>query len=252
MWDAKRFLEAAAQSAAAFTYRYTDFLSPSEAAEGLKAAREVSGRNAAYTGNVRAFGGAEGCERVMLRFGDPEEFGYEEPFPIRIVRARTPGKFSDELTHRDYLGALMNLGIRRDTVGDIRLDGNDAWIFAEEAVAPFIVENLTRVKHTAVRCVIEEALPDDVLPKREPVSVNAASPRLDGILAHLLHQSRGKTKELFAQHAVLLNGYECTSESEVPKENDVIVVRGYGKFLYRGVTGRTRKGGVVMELERYL
>ena len=191
-------------------------------------------------------------ERVMLRFGDAAEIGYDVPFPIRIVHAQVPGKFSDTLTHRDYLGSLMNLGIRRETIGDIRIYENAAWIFAEEAMAEYIAENLTRVKHTAVRCGLCETVPPEAAPRTESVKVIAPSARLDAVLAKLLHLSRGKAKELFTRKEVFVNGLVCENESMEPKEGDVISIRGYGKCIYRGINGATRKGSAVVELERYL
>ncbi len=249
----KRLRELAAESASTFSYRFTGFLSPSEAALGLAAAAAVYGRGGTYPKGVAAFGGTDGCERVMLRFGDAAEIGYDVPFPIRIVHAQVPAqKFTDTLTHRDYLGALMNLGIKRDTVGDIRLFENAAWIFAEDQIAEYIAENLTRVKHTAVRCELCETVPAEAAPRTETVKVITPSARLDAVLAKLLHLSRGKAKELFSRREVFVNGLICENESMEPKEGDVISVRGYGKCIYRGINGATRKGSAVIELERYL
>ena len=249
----KRMRELAAESAASSTYRFTDFLRPEEAALGFAAAREAFGGTARYPSGVAAYGGADGCERVMLRFGDPAECGYDAPFPIAAVHAETPEeKFSDVLTHRDYLGALMNLGIRRDTVGDIWIRGGHAWIFVEEQMAGHVTENLTRVKHTAVRCTVCGEVPPEAMPKKEPVSVITPSERLDAVLSKLLHLSRGRAKELFSRHEVFVNGTECASESRIPKDGDVIAVRGYGKYIYRGETGRTKKGSLIVALEKYL
>lgn len=69
---------------------------------------------------ITLYGGREEAERKILRFGSEAELGYEQPFPICCIRIRPlSAKFADKLSHRDYLGALMNLGIERSTIGDI-------------------------------------------------------------------------------------------------------------------------------------
>ena len=80
--------------------------------------------------------GTEGCERQMLRFGSEETLGYEEAFPIScvVIRPSAP-KFAEELTHRDFLGALMNLGIERDVLGDIIVRDAVGYVFCEDAMA---------------------------------------------------------------------------------------------------------------------
>lgn len=107
------------------------------------------------------FGGREGCDRVMIRFGSEDMTGYELPFPITILQI-TPllDKFSDELTHRDVLGSLMNLGIEREMTGDIVMKEssrsgkrNTAYVFCVSSIADYITDNLTRIKHTNVRCI---------------------------------------------------------------------------------------------------
>ena len=98
-------------------------------------------------------GGYQDAERVMLRFGGEELMGYEEEFPISCLKVSpVSAKFADVLTHRDYLGALMNLGIERDRLGDILIAGNEAFIFCTSSMADFITENLVKVKHTSVSC----------------------------------------------------------------------------------------------------
>lgn len=87
----------------------------------------------------KLFGGTEGCERQMLRFGSEETLGYEEAFPIScvVIRPSAP-KFAEELTHRDFLGALMNLGIERDVLGDIIVRGAVGYVFCEDAMADYL------------------------------------------------------------------------------------------------------------------
>ena len=106
------------------------------------------------------FGGRESCDRVMIAFGNEADCGYAPAFPICTMKvSAVSDKFSDDLNHRDFLGALMNLGIEREMVGDILITEsthsgkhNNAYIFCVDTVADYIAENLTKIRHTNVKC----------------------------------------------------------------------------------------------------
>lgn len=224
-------------------FTFSDFLSPSEAALTAAAAGKIP---------FLAWGGMEGCERVVVRFGDENRIGYEADFPIRVIRVSPQNaRFADHLTHRDFLGALMHLGIERSTVGDILIRDNTAWIFALEQIAPFIAGELRAVRHTPVICELTDQVPEEVIPKREPEVLNIPSLRLDALIARLYHLPRGKAKDLFAAQLIFVNGNTCLNESFQPKEGDVISARGYGKFVFTGIEGETRKGRITAGVEVY-
>ena len=99
---------------------FTDFLSPSKAEE----VKRLVGNGIAA---VSFFGGCDFAERVIARFGDTEELGYEEEFPIKLIKITvSSGKFSAPITHRDVLGATLNLGIERSKLGDVFVKGGEA------------------------------------------------------------------------------------------------------------------------------
>ena len=110
--EMRRFEELAEQCYARSRYTFTDFLGLSEYALFLTASPRFS--YVPYT----VFGGAEGCERVMVRFGSAEVLSYpEEAFPIAcLLIAPSAPKFAEPFSHRDCLGAVMNLGIKRECV----------------------------------------------------------------------------------------------------------------------------------------
>ncbi len=240
----KRFSELAEQSYQNNTYYFTDFLSATDAA-------------LAYTvveaSEFSQWGGADGCERVLLRFGNPEEFGYEIPYPIQILKIEPLiKKFADELNHRDFLGALMNLGIERDTIGDIVVKDKAAYVFVVERIADYIRENLGQVKHTHVKSQVLEEMPEEVKPQLEPVELIVASTRLDTIVAKLYHLSRNQALDLFRKKLVLVNGRIYENNSGNPKDGDVVAVRGYGKFIFRNIQYDTKKGKQAILVERYV
>lgn len=240
----KRFSELAEQSYQNSTYYFTDFLSATDAALAYTVVDESE---------FTQWGGAEGCERVMLRFGNPEDFGYEIPFPIQILKIEPLiKKFADNLNHRDFLGALMNLGIERDTIGDIVVKDKVAYVFAVERIVDYIRENLGQVKHTHVKCQLLEEMPEAVRPQLEPVELIVASIRLDTIVAKLYHLSRNQALDLFRKKLVLVNGRIYENNSGNPKDGDVIAVRGYGKFVFRHIQYDTKKGKQAILVEQYV
>ena len=239
----KRFAELAELSRRQNIYHYTEFLTPAEAAD---ARAMTPGRE------FCAFGGAENCERVIVRFGDPEEIGYEEPFPLCVLKIEPVSrKFAETLTHRDFLGALMHLGLERSVFGDILVREQTAYVFIAEHMAEYVCRELTTVRHTQVICTVPEEVPEEARPQLEEEQIIVASLRLDNIIARAWNLSRTRAKELFAAGAVQIGGRVCEKESTSPQEGDVISVRGYGKFRCGGKTGSTRKGREVMRIEKY-
>ena len=228
------------------TYYFSDFLSQADAALVWSVAGE---------GEVRLFGGAEGTERNVARFGSPEDFGYEVDFPI-VALCVEPlnAKFADKLTHRDFLGALMNLGIDRAVIGDIFVNDATAYIFALEKIAPFIEESLTRVKHTSVKthAISIAEIPEGIKPKLTPMEVIVPSLRLDVIIAKCYNLARGKAKGMFDEGQVFLNSRQCENPSAAIKADDTLSVRGYGKLIFREITHETKKGNIVIKVEKYV
>jgi RNA-binding protein YlmH len=194
-----------------------------------------------------------GCERQVLRFGSEESLGYDAGFPICCLEI-TPvlAKFSDTLTHRDYLGALMNLGIERNTLGDIMIQEKTAYLFCLEKVAAFIVENLSYVKHTNIRIRLLEEMPDAIQPKKKQVMLIVPSMRYDVVIAKMCHLSRSQSIALFREKKIFVNGRVMENNSGTMKENDVVSVRGYGKFVCEETLGETRKGNLSLRVSQYV
>lgn len=206
---------------------------------------------------ITAFGGTADCERVMLRFGSEELCGYEEPFPIACVEiAPVVEKFAEALTHRDYLGALMNLGIERATLGDIVIIGkNDkasrAFLFCTEKMSTYIIEALDKVRRTSVRCGIAKEAPKSVVTKLEHKTFQVSAARADSIIAKLYNLSRSESVDLFRAKKVFVNGRLNENNSGQLKPGDKVSVRGFGRFSFAGVSGESRKGKLNVEADVY-
>lgn len=228
-------------------YTFTGFLSQGEQSDVLAAGRELA--YVPYT----FFGGCEGCERRMLRFGSEETLGYAADFPISTLKVSPLlEKFSDDLTHRDFLGALMNLGVEREVVGDIVVRGNSAYIFCEDAMAEYLAQNLTRIRHTSVKCEISKECPEEAQPVFDESEMPIASLREDALIAAVYNLSRSKCDELFHSKCIFIDGRQCEKGSTSLKEGQTFSVRGFGKFIFDGAGGQTRKGRVYVRIRKYV
>ena len=242
----KRFAELARRADARGCYVCTDFLSLHEQAV-LASMRRVLG-GVPYT----LYGGMEGCERQVAQFGSAEACGFAQSPPIACLVVSPAGpKFAEALTHRDFLGALMHLGVKRDTIGDIMVRDNRAYIFCAQTIQPYILDNLTQVKRTAVRCAAADTLPDEAAPQLTPTTVQASSERLDGVVAKVYGLSREESQLLFRQGRVFRNSTPCEACSVTPHAGEIISVRGYGRFLYQCILNLSRKGKLNLRIEKY-
>ena len=197
-------------------------------------------------------GGYEFAERQMIAF-IPDALSYEFVFPIVCLHFYPVHlKFAEELSHRDILGALMNLGIERSRVGDIKLDGQDYYIFCEEGISDYIQQSLAQIRHTAVIGEIADASSCHFEQKFERLEGIIASVRLDNIIAFLLKLSRDKSAALIRSQKVYINERTAASNACQCKAGDVISIRGYGKYIYEGSSGETRKGRMKVSLKKYI
>lgn len=233
----KRFRELAQKCYQKNQYTYTGFLSMADIACFYEMQKELSFVSHSI------WGGTKLAERAILRFGSEEQLGYAEEFPIVCLQARPlSAKFADNLTHRDFLGAIMNLGIERSTIGDIFLIDNIGYFFCLEKVAAYLMENISTIKHTSVSCKEIKEIPQLQVSEKSEKVIQISSERIDGVIAKTYQLSRGEALELFAQKKVFINGRLCTNNSRLLKDNEAVSVRGYGRFEYLNCSGVSKKG----------
>lgn len=197
-------------------------------------------------------GGFDDAERKIACFGDENDLGYPPSPPIVILCIEPlSAKFSDNLTHRDFLGSLIGLGIKRETLGDIIITDNKGYLFCLESIAPYITDNLTKVRHTSVSCCACENLPANALPEPKEKSLVVSSLRLDGIISAVYNLSRSKSSALIEGEKVFIKGKLTTISSKNVEIDDIVSVRGYGRFRCTEILGDTRKGRIRILCEIY-
>ena len=206
------------------------------------------------------YGGFDEAERAVVCFLpdylDAETFLLSEKEEQNIISCIhiTPlnNKFADELTHRDYLGALMNMGIERDQIGDIMAGEKEAYVFATPEIASMIEKELVRIKHTSVNCSIVNAGECDIRPRFQEISGSVASERCDAILALVYHLSRSEAQKLIENESVFIDGRTAYSGGYDLKPGARVSVRGHGKFIYDGQTGTSRKGRLFVKVRLFV
>lgn len=200
------------------------------------------------------YGGFQDAERKILCFCGNDQYQSQEEidFPIACIKVLPLNqRFSDSFSHRDFLGAVLNLGIDRSKVGDILIDANEGYLFAHNTISPFILDQLTRVKHTVVSTEVVEQQDFDYKPKYVEVVGTVASVRLDSILSVAFHTSRSSLSGLIEGGKVFVNSKEVLSNSYALKEKDIVSVRGLGKFIYEGTSYQTKKGRYSVKILMY-
>ena len=238
-----RFSDLASQADNGCYYTYSNFLSLAEQDLLLKSKIKIP---------FSLFGGYENAERKLAVFGSEEFFGYTEEAPIVCVRiAPKMQKYADTLSHRDFLGSVTGLGLERDVTGDIIIHENVGYMFCLENISSFIVASLTKVKRTDVVCSVVEAPPIETLALPEERSFFVASERIDAVIAEIFTLSRSETQKLFGQKLVFENSRLCEKPDRALAENTLVSVRGYGRFIYCGISKTTRKGRLCINARVY-
>lgn len=225
------------------TWEYSRFLNSAEQSELL---------NMRGICDYFLFGGYDGAERAVAVFGNEEDIGYSCSIPVSYIEVvPLNDKFADNLTHRDFLGAIMSLGINRDMIGDILVKCNSAVIICIDTVAEYIISELDRIRHTSVRCSIVDVLPEFAAPEYISLEMIVASERTDVLISNVYNLSRNISQALIKAEKVFCDSRVVVNSSFVPKNGQIISVRGYGRFVYEGVLRTTKKDRLVIGIRKY-
>ncbi|MEG0330484.1 MAG: YlmH/Sll1252 family protein [Longicatena sp.] len=213
----------------------THFLTPSEAL----IVERICGNTIRYIKD----GGYENAQRVRMMFTPYES---EETIPISIVKASYNPNFGS-LDHRDFLGALMNIGLEREKIGDLLIIEHDLYAICCQDVENYICCNLTKIKRTKVNFkAVEEKLVYEE--KRNYIQKNVTSLRLDSIVAAITNLSRAKAQDLIREKSVKVNHLVLEQISYLCNNNSTISIRGYGRFVFTKVLKKTKKERFVIEI----
>ena len=224
----------------------TAFLSPRE----LEMCRFLFGQ----VEGLHSFGGYEEAERKMLVYlPDYLDEGtlFEEDSPLVCLRASFYD--ADNPSHRDFLGAMMGIGIARETVGDICVGKSSCDFFVTREITPYLLQNLTDAGRT--RLHLEQINLRQVQisePETKQIRDTLASLRLDSVISSGFRIGRSTAAQYVTAGRASINGLPCEKPDKALEEGCKISVKGLGKLCLRTVNGQTKKGRISVVIDRYV
>ena len=207
--------------------------------------------------NYLFFGGYEGAEAEIIVIY-PEKYDIEILRKnlkniIKVIKIKLSKENFEKYSHRDYLGMAMKTGLNRNRIGDINVSEDGAYIFVLEENAQYIADSLkdfARLAKADIEIIdYEEAEIKEQ--EFEEIKISVQSMRLDSIVSELAKISRNKANELLLGEKVFINAKCENKPSKLVKENDVIAIRGKGKFIVCECNGSNRKGKMIVEMKKY-
>ena len=210
--------------------------------------------------NYIIYGGYENAERTMIiLYPEKLETVFENNYfdynnIAQVLRIILPNEMRGKYSHRDYLGAIIKVGLKREKIGDILVNINGADIIANREVISYLdssLRELTRFSKSKFEMhKIEELNIEPV--NTEIINIIIPSMRVDSIVSELIKTSRSKAIEIINRERVFINNELITKNSKTLKENDMITVRGKGRFKIKQILNNTKKGNLVLEVEKYI
>jgi len=202
-------------------------------------------------GRIIYFGGYDDAERTLMIV--IPEYISDEDAKAEISVLQIKARYLKEMNHRDFLGSLMGLGIKREMVGDILVYEDRCIIFVRSEIKEYIINNLETIGRHGIE-ITECPLNEINIPQRNTEKINGtvAGIRLDSVLAVALKTSRSRATEFIIGGLVSLNWEETVSLSKGISEGDVISVRGKGRFKVSRIGNITKKGRYSITVEKYI
>lgn len=243
---AKKLVNLAEMTKKTENYRISGFLDPYE--------QEIAEAVRANLGGFRIdfFGGYLGAEHMRAMFIADDFKGEPTGFDIACICACWRAEFA-ALTHRDVLGAVLSLGMTRESVGDIILKYGMATILVDGSLAEHLVGELDRIGQVAVKAEIGDL--SDIAPREirtKEIRATVASLRMDAIVAAGFGVSRSRAASDIAADKLRLNWQPVKGASQVVKPGDILSMRGRGRLEVSEIAGQTKKGRMVVHLKRYI
>ena len=204
-------------------------------------------------------GAIEEAERKILLFY-PEKLSelikkdYKKILPIKAIRIKLPKQMYGQYNHRDYLGGLIKLGIKREKIGDILVFEDGADIIILEEIEKFLLNNLvslTRFNKSEIKEIELENIRKKKINKRE-LKIIVPSLRIDAVIAEVLRTSREKAEEFLEEGRVFLNYEQISKGTKQIKEKDILTIRGKGKFEIGSREGTTKSGRIKIIVEQFV
>ena len=222
---------------------YSSFLNAHECSTAMEEFKRLHFENYCF------YGVFENSERQMLCVYKEYFMPENNDFPIKLITFNF--RQENKLSHRDFLGALMSLGIKRETIGDIVIDNGIAQIAVSDTVKELIVSEIRKIGNAGVK--YNNNFPGLLIKPEnfKEISGTIASMRLDAVAGLALNLSRGKVSGIIKGIGIEVNSITKNECSCILNEGDVFSVRGYGKFKLSEISGTTKKGRIHITVLKY-
>lgn len=206
--------------------------------------------NSSRFDHYRFFGGIDNCERVILGVFPEGADALAQSFPIVPLTLAYSQK--NKVSHRDCLGSLMGLQIKREAVGDIVVEDSFAIVFVDEDIAEFILQNLSKAGNATVSVSVSQSVEVEKKQEVQVLTDTVSSLRLDCVVAFLLSKSRTIAAQTIGANLVKVNHQETQNVSKQIGEGDVITIRGKGKFILQSPIKITKKDRCFITVNKLL
>lgn len=214
---------------------YTNFLTPN---------LYINLANKYNNVNIFSFG------KIRKIFAFVPEYYENYTLPISLLKISVNNKFR-KYEHKDFLGSIMALNIKRELIGDIFVKDNIAYVYIINTVEKTIISHLKEVgKNSCIVDKIDEKI--ELEYDYENIKINIASNRLDNIVSSLTNYSREKSKDFITQGLVMLNYEICYDISKEIKTDSILSIRKYGKYIVKDVEKITKKNKLILNISKFI
>lgn len=192
-------------------------------------------------------GGYENAERKRVALSYYEE---EIQIPVVCLCASYDDKYNT-ITHRDVLGALMNMGIEREVIGDILISEGMIYVAIAEEMAQYVICSLSQIK----RCTVHFKVSEEIISVKENISyfeTTVSSLRLDVLVSAMTHLSRDKAQSLIHGGRVKVNQVVLEETDFLCHNNSTVSIQRYGRFCVEDTNRVSRKGRHIVRIGKYV
>ncbi len=228
---------------------YTDFLNMAEMSVIKKYLKENK------INNFVIYGGREEADRNILIFYPEKislemlEKNYEKI--LEVIRIKLPNGIQYE--HREFLSGIMKLGIKREKFGDIVVTDSGADIISLSEVSKYLssgLKDLTRFKKSDISIENIRDL-QKIENEFEDIKIIVSSIRLDNLVSELARCSRTNAQEIIKEGRVFINSINEYKDDKKVNINDIITIRGKGKFIFSEIEKETKSGRLLINMKKY-
>jgi RNA-binding protein YlmH len=195
--------------------------------------------------DVRSLGIFEEAERRVLIFNSDEDFG------VDLIKIENRNKFVS-LLHKDYLGGVLSLGIKREKLGDFMLKDNICYFPCKKDISEYLLSNIKTIGKTKVSVSLVNNIYSDLISiEYQDLVIEVPSLRLDAVVSEITKLSRSEAVNLIKRGLVLYNYSEISDKSKTADLGRAITIRGYGKYKLEDEIGKTKKGNIKIYIKKY-